>query len=256
MIQAVATPAHRAEFLRRIAGKPYFAATMGTRCTLFGAHPASGWRFYLLPGTAALALRGGTAVLCGALPGGARGEKAAEELQGFLRFLGVDRLLAEPTPPPGWRAEEPLLLWQLPQGQRLPQQPAPPPGLTLDEHPAMGPVSRLAFPDSAEEQDAFYTAACTAIAHGVGCCRALLYGGAPVCTVGCYEQSETEAFLSAGVTDPAWRGKGLAGWLIVRLANDLAAARTVRFASAASLRPFYTRLGFALGGTIPTFVQE
>ena len=51
MIQAVATPAHRAEFLRRIAGKPYFAATMGTRCTLFGAHPASGWRFYLLPGT-------------------------------------------------------------------------------------------------------------------------------------------------------------------------------------------------------------
>lgn len=256
MIQAVATPAHRAEFLRRIAGKPYFAATMGTRCTLFGAHPASGWRFYLLPGTAALALRGGTAVLCGALPGGTRGEETAEELQGFLRFLGIDRLLAEQTSPPGWRADEPLLLWQLPQGRRLPQPPAPPPGLTLDEHPAMGPVSRLAFPDCAEEQDAFYAAACTAIAHGVGCCHALLYGGAPVCTVGCYEQSETEAFLSAGVTDPAWRGRGLAGWLIVRLANDLAAARTVRFASAASLRPFYTRLGFALGGTIPTFVQE
>lgn len=256
MIQAVATPAHRAEFLRRIAGKPYFAATMGTRCTLFCAHPASGWRFYLLPGTAALTLRGGTAVLCGALPGGTRGEEAAEELQGFLRFLGIDRLLAEQTPPPGWRADEPLLLWQLPQGQRLPQPPAPPPGLTLDEHPTMGSVSRLAFPDCAQEQDAFYTAACTAIAHGVGCCHALLYGGAPVCTVGCYEQSETEAFLSAGVTDPAWRGRGLAGWLIVRLANDLADARTVRFASAASLRPFYTRLGFAPGGTIPTFVQE
>ena len=131
MIQAVATPAHRAEFLRRIAGKPYFAATMGTRCTLFGAHPASGWRFYLLPGTAALALRGGTAVLCGALPGGTRGEEAAEELQGFLRFLGIDRLLAEQTSPPGWRAAEPLLLWQLPQGQRLPQPPAPPPGALL-----------------------------------------------------------------------------------------------------------------------------
>ena len=95
MIQAVTTPAQQAEFIRRIAGKPYFAATMGTHCALFSAHPASGWQFYLLPGQAALALRGGTATLCGALPAGEAGEEAVEELQGFLCFMGADRLLRE-----------------------------------------------------------------------------------------------------------------------------------------------------------------
>ncbi|WP_303916433.1 hypothetical protein, partial [Subdoligranulum variabile] len=93
MIQAVTTSEHRAEFARRIAGKPYFEATMGTHCALFSAHPGSGWSFYLLPGNGALALRGGTATLCGELPAGQAGEEAAEELQGFLHFLRVDRLL-------------------------------------------------------------------------------------------------------------------------------------------------------------------
>ena len=88
MIQAVTTPAQQAEFVRRIAGKPYFAATMGTCCALFGAHPASGWQFYLLPGQAALTLRGGTATLCGVLPAGEAGEEAVEELQGRLRCCG------------------------------------------------------------------------------------------------------------------------------------------------------------------------
>ena len=50
MIQSVTTPAQWAEFLRRIAGKPYFEAVLGTHLALFGAHPASGWVFYLLPG--------------------------------------------------------------------------------------------------------------------------------------------------------------------------------------------------------------
>ena len=63
MIQAVTTSEHRAEFARRIAGKPYFEATMGTHCALFSAHPGSGWSFYLLPGNGALALRGGTVLL-------------------------------------------------------------------------------------------------------------------------------------------------------------------------------------------------
>lgn len=250
MIQAVTTPAHRMEFARRLAGKPYFEATMGTHCALFGAHPGSGWRFYLLPGTGALALRGGTATLCGQLPTGEAGEEAAEELQGFLRFLQVDRLLSEGTQLDGWQPAEPLLLWELPQGKVLPLPPGPPSELAFTNHPSMLPVSRLVFPDSEEEQEQYYSQACTAIAHGIGCCHALLDHGTPVCTVGCYEQSEGEAYLSAGVTAPAWRGRGLAGWLIVDLANTLAAGRTVRFASAAALLGFYCRLGFVQAGTL------
>ena len=73
MIQSVSTAEHKTEYLRRIANKPYFEAVLGTHLRLFGQHPASGWAFYLLPGTAVLELRGGSAVLCGALPGGEAG---------------------------------------------------------------------------------------------------------------------------------------------------------------------------------------
>lgn len=256
MIQAVTTQEHREAFAARLAGKPYFEATMGTELALFGAHPASGWQFYLLPGNAALALRGGTATLCGTLPGGPAGE-AAEELQGFLRFLRVDRLICQGQQPlPGWQRREPLLLWELPRGGCLPLPAPPPAGLTLEEHPAMLPVSRLVFPDSREEQEQFYSMACTAIAHGRGVCHALLHEGQPVCTVGSYACSEAEAYLAAGVTAPDWRGRGLAGWLILRLADRLAADRTVRFVSEASLEPFYRRLGFRRAGALENYIQD
>ncbi len=256
MIQSVNSPAYRAEFARRIRNKPYFEATMGTHCMLFEAHPASGWSFYLLPGRAALALRGGTATLCGHLPAGEAGEEAAEELQGFLRFLRVDRLLSESQTLAGWRPAASVLLWELPRGAALPLPAAPPAELQYSEQPSMLPVSRLVFSDSEAEQEQFYSLACTAIAHGIGCCRVLLDHGTPVCTVGCYERSDSEAYMSAGVTAPTWRGRGLAGWLIVRLANELAAERRVCFASAEALRPFYTHLGFRQSGTIQQFTRE
>ena len=43
MIQSASTSALRAEYLRRLADKPYFAANLGTHLNLFGQHPASGW---------------------------------------------------------------------------------------------------------------------------------------------------------------------------------------------------------------------
>lgn len=256
MIQSVATSEHRAEFSRRIRNKPYFEATMGTHHALFGAHPASGWSFYLLPGNAALTLRGGTATLCGALPTGEAGQETVEELQGFLHFLRVDRLLSEQQPLNGWQRAESLLLWELRRGGQLPLSALPSPALQYSERPAMLPVSRLVFPDSENEQEQFYSLACTSIAHGIGCCRALLDNGTPVCTVGCYEKSDHEAYMSAGVTAPEWRGRGMAGWLIVRLANELAVERTVRFASSPALRDFYTRLGFAQVGAIQQMTRK
>ncbi|WP_308000532.1 hypothetical protein, partial [uncultured Gemmiger sp.] len=110
MITSATTPAQQAEFARHIAGKPYFAAVMGTALTLFGQKPGSGWSFYLLPG-GALALRGGTATLCGALPDA----DTAEELQSFLQFVRTDRVLTEQPLPFGTEAP-PLTLWRLPKG--------------------------------------------------------------------------------------------------------------------------------------------
>ena len=43
MIQSASTSALRAEYLRRLADKPYFAVNLGTHLNLFGQHPASGW---------------------------------------------------------------------------------------------------------------------------------------------------------------------------------------------------------------------
>ena len=70
MIQSVSTAEHKTEYLRRLSGKPYFEAVLGTHLRLFGQHPASGWAFYLLPGTAVLELRGGSAAAA-CVPGGA-----------------------------------------------------------------------------------------------------------------------------------------------------------------------------------------
>ena len=241
MIQAVTTPQQQAEYRRRIAGKPYFESVLGTHLALFGAHPARGWMFYLLPGTAVRELRGGSGSLCGGLPDD---EDTREELQGFLRFLHVDCLRCEHPLPAAyantWQSGKPLTLWTLPQGHALPP-PKPPAGkwgLTLDTAPSMLPISRLVFAENDAEADEFYSTACTALAHGVGVCHALLQDGRPVCTVGCYEQSDTESYMAAGVTDPAWRGRGLARRLIVEMANTLAAERTVRFACEQTLCGF------------------
>ena len=171
-------------------------------------------------------------MVCGALPGGSAGEDAREELAGFLRFLCADTAAhrAAHLTLAGWQPAAPLTLWELPQGSALPLPPAYPAELVRDTAPSMLPVSRLVFAENDAEADEFYSTVCTALAHGVGICRALLHDGRPVCTVGCYEQSDTESYMAAGVTDPAWRGRGLARQLIVEMANTLAAERTVRFA--------------------------
>ena len=213
MIQSASTPELQTEFLRRIAHKPYFESTLGTHLHLFGNHPASGWAFYLLPGSAVLDL-------------------------------------------PGWRPAAPLTLWELPKGRALPLPPAPPAELVPDKAPSMLPVSRLVFAESDAEADEFYSAACTALAHGVGTCRALLHNGRPVCTVGCYEQSDTESYMAAGVTDPAWQGRGLARYLIVGLANELTAERAVRFACFPALCGFYAQLGFLQIGKIQHYTTD
>ena len=257
MIQSVTTPEHKTEYLRRIAGKPYFEAVLGTHLNLFAAHPAAGWAFYLLPGTAVLELRGGSAALCGELPDGEVGEDAREELAGFLRFLHADTLRAEhPLALDGWQPAAPLTLWELSQGRTLPLPPALPAELVLDKAPSMRPVSRLVFAESDTEADEFYSTACTALAHGVGACRALLHGGKPVCTVGCYEQSDAESYMAAGVTDPAWRGRGLARYLIIELANELASERAVRFACFPELCGFYAQLGFLQIGKIQHYTTD
>ncbi|MCO7110898.1 hypothetical protein NIA69_19540 [Gemmiger formicilis] len=88
-------------------------------------------------------------------------------MTGFLRFLHADTLRTEhPLTLPGWQPAAPLTLWELPKGHALPLPPAPPAELVPDKTPSMLPVSRLVFAESDAEADEFYSAACTALAHG------------------------------------------------------------------------------------------
>lgn len=250
MITAVTNPQQAAEFGRRIAQKPYFDAAMGTSLALFGGKPGSGWLFYLLPGNAALAARGGTANICGTLPDDA-GESMGE-LADFLQFLGIDCAICEQMPPAGWREEKILHRFTLPAHTRLCLPPAPElaQGLTLARTPRLGPVAALLFPEDKEEREQFYSNACTAIAHGYGRCLALQRrDGAVVSTVGCYAVSAAEAYLSAGETAEAWRGQGLGGWLIATMANEQAdAGRDATFLCEKNRCRFYQRLGFTPSG--------
>ena len=252
MIAAVATAAQRAEFLRRLAARPFFAATMGTHLALFGEKTGCGWGFYLLPGGAALATMGTAASLCGLLPGA----QDAAELAAFLAFMGVDKVSCERpvlTGQPGWGRPKALYRRTLPGGAALPLPPRPAvlDGLILDRAPAMRPVSRLLFPDHPGEQDQFYSVACTSIAHGIGCCRALRQGDEVVSTVGCYERAPREAYLAAGVTEAARRGHGIGGWLIAETANELAAGgAAVTLLCEQERCRFYDRLGFPRSGLV------
>ena len=207
MIQSVSTAEHKTEYLRRLSGKPYFEAALGTHLRLFGQHRPAGGPSICCPAQRCWSCAAAvpwSAVRCR----GSAGEDAREELAGFLRFLCADRLRTEqPLALAGWQPAAPLTLWELPQGSALPLPPAYPAELVRDTAPSMLPVSRLVFAENDAEADEFYSTACTALAHGVGVCHALLQDGCPVCTVGCYEQSDTESYMAAGVTDPVWRGR-------------------------------------------------
>ena len=62
--------------------------------------------------------------------------------------------------------------------------------------------------------------------------------------------------MAAGVTAPEWRGRGLAGWLIASLANELAAEKDACFLCLPHLRGFYQRLGFIQNDVIQQYTTD
>ena len=182
-------------------------------CTCPATTPASGWAFYLLPGSAVLELRGGSVVPCGALPGGEAGEDAREELTGFLRFLHADTLRTEhpltPARLAACRAADAVGSCQ--KGRTLPLPPAPPAELVPDKAPSMLPVSRLVFAESDAEADEFYPRPARRWPMGGHLPRAVaqrqtrLHGGL------LRAEAIPRAAMAAGVTDPAWQGRGWRG---------------------------------------------
>ena len=118
----------------------------------------------------------------------------------------------------------------------------------LNRSPSVLRLATQLFPQEPERQDCYYSETCTALAHGFARVLALQdAAGRPVSTVGAYAMANGEAYMAMGETLPELRGRGIGGWLIPYLANELAGEGwTVTFLCAAERCHFYERLGFVL----------
>ena len=104
---------------------------------VFGPLPGSGWQFYTSgegETPFALGVRGQTALLAGPAD--------AEELAGFLGFLGVCRLRAAGMAPEGWTLRRRYSRMLLPVGEQLPRRELPA-AFVLQEHPAVSQVTEF-----------------------------------------------------------------------------------------------------------------
>ena len=170
-----------------------------------------------------------------------------EELLSFLQFAGITHLIAEETPLLPAAAGEPLFLYSMPPQDRLPLAQEHQ-GYMLNRSPSVLRLATQLFPQEPERQDCYYSETCTALAHGFARVLALQdAAGRPVSTVGAYAMANGEAYMAMGETLPELRGRGIGGWLIPYLANELAGEGwTVTFLCAAERCRFYERLGFVL----------
>lgn len=241
MIQAVRTPAQKRHFQRCIQGYPALRTLLGQDLVLWADNPGAPVKLFVLAG-GALAVEGRNAWLCGrpAPPDG------WEELRSFLRFVEVERLRTAAPAPADWPKETAICCFALPARGSLPLPPSPG-GVVLDRCLPVGAAADFLFGEKTPRRDDFYAATCPAAARGLARLWAARQAdGKILCTVGAYAMQGGEAYMAMGQTLPERRGQGIGGWLIVSLANALAAEGwQVTFLCKPKRRRFYERLGFS-----------
>ncbi len=251
MIAAVASAAQRQVFLAAACRDPMLRALLGRDLALWAGNDGAPVRLYLAD-DAALSLTDDCAWLSG-LP------DDPEELSIFLRFAGVRTLqtLADLTGWPGLRPDGADTGFALAAGGRLPQPPLPA-GFVLDEAVSPGEAAGLLFPAHASYRDGFYSRTCTAVNHGLARLWGLRDGGGVLrATMGADALFEGQAYLSLLHTDPAFRRRGLGGWLVTAMANALSAEgwQCVFYSEPKNLA-FYRGLGFAACGSLRCYRVE
>lgn len=250
MIAAVSTLEQKQRFLAAARREPLLHALLGRDLMLWADNPGAPVRLFLA-GQAALSVGSRAAWLAG-------NPDDPEELAGFLRFVGVDTLYTSAeTPAPGFCKAGRERGYCLPPGRRLPQPPQPA-GYTLDTALGAGAAAGLLFPYSAADRDGFYSRTCTAINHGM----ALLWGlrdtgGHLAATMGADALFGGQAYLSLLCTRPHCRRQGLGSWLVLAMANALAARGwQCVFLSEAHNVDFYRKLGFVPWGGLNVCKDE
>ena len=244
MIVTVHTLAQKRQFLAAARRDPLLHALLGRDLTLWADNPGAPVRLFLA-GEAALSVSSNSAWLAGA-------PDDPEELASFLRFVGVENLYtAARDPATDFRLAGRERGYCLPPGRTLPQPPLPQ-GFAPDTDVPVGEAAGLLFPTASAYRDGFYSRTATAVNHGLARLWGLRdAGGRLAASMGAYALFERQAYLSLLHTDPAFRRRGLGGWLVTAMANALAAEgwRCAFFSEPHNL-PFYRQLGFAPAGTM------
>lgn len=209
MIAQVTTPAQQEKFREMVRDRICLEPMMETALTLFGEKPAAGFQFFLS--------REGALMIQGSLATAA-GKFDPEELDSFLGFLGISRLMGEEFHLPGWEKEETLTACR---GMGLVPE-SPPAGTRLVTRPSLMEFSRLVLEGKTpEEQENFYAQSCVRVNHNMGRCWALTREERLVCGVSVSGMTDQWAYLTQGYTRPEFRGRGLGGWLIAALGNQM-----------------------------------
>ncbi len=259
MIQKVTTAQHRASFLAAANAHIATRAQLSARLTLFADLPGSGWQFYTSADATplAIALRGASATVVGACD--------PEELGSFLAFLGIDCVtMRRDTPPQGYAYKQTLTAYTLSAGQQLPLPPfagamaGQEAAMQLDTEPSIGAMLPLLWGEddgsNTELRDQYYADQCTARNAGVASFWLLRHQGVPIFTLAASAVMGQDVYLSAGETVEAYRGQGVGGHYIAKVANEYAATGyDVCFVCEAVRCRFYQRLGFQTAGELHQF---
>ena len=214
---------NRPQFLAAVRGRPYFGDILPVHLAVFGRSGAL-MRFYVADGSAAVQLKGRSAVLCGTYD--------AEETGAFLRMQGVRYVNAGGAAPAGYSPLYALHNLVLAKAAAPPCPDAV--RLTLDRAPAPAEVTDFMMrgEDDPGAWDNFYSELCTKLARGAAEVWAVRREGALVST-------------------------GIGGWLTGLLAADLAArGRRVALSCKKERLNFYHRLGFAAEDTVQRYALD
>ena len=224
-------PESRGEFLAALGDTPFFAAVMAASFEV-NAGKNTGVRFFLADG-AAVSVSGGRALVCGACD--------EDELASFFAFSGVQDVRTSGARPAGFEPDELFLMeYVSPREKPLPE------GYALEEMPSMTQLGEtLCYTDGTVSAGDFVSEACARRNRGLAHIWALRAPDGYAATAGVYALSGREAYLGGVITKEEYRGRGCAGALVLRLANEYHPRRAVRLICAPHRRSFYESLGFA-----------
>lgn len=239
---------HEGEALRAITRScPGTGCMLETDWLLKNENAAMPWNVYFVGEAAAIRVssQGGRGVLCGDV-------QNMDELETFLRFAGVQRLMAEQVPD-GWHVAGNKLLMARPaeKAEHTAALPCCSPmedGLCLQRAAELSKVLEVLEstdgPLQPEEvRNGFFADNAARRNHGLAAFYGVQLGEGLLSTGGMYAITSVEAHLACLETLPGMRRRGYAGYLVRSLCEDYAAHRISLFC-ADNMAGFYTRFGF------------